>query len=706
MPMLTVRPAWEPVVPQASWCITPSGRTSLARLHRRPAQVTHVATGVGAICVAASMLAASAHAPQVGRRLRRRLHRRHLRCRIRMGAAPNESETDEEALWRRAYKLELERSTLLRPDAVSAGAVSTETEPSSCVKPPNGWKAAFELLRDENETVVKDRQQRLAAAAAKAAAERRAQKSSSSVDPSFTSSPATTGAGELTEPTVKYTVNGTKAPKAADDQQDFFETLAKKTDWDDDELPKVISLWNLIDIAEIDDELIDKSIDLVYWSGLPTLSAFFGLSNVKGAVPSLSEVQQALDFNDIETKRLFQLDTVQEYGGRVYEFVGQLTDADAAEKNAQSALEDVFDGGPDASTLVGQLQSRLDSKLATRVELFALPGDEKREARFFTFIREDLPLNENDELVPSVVAFLGGAVITLCNTQILSILLLSTDWLSSNEMIDLLGQLMSPDPTTVAPIGPLLLLSLVATTAARTLAAEQHKMRITQFPYPSQIAGHLGCIWSAQEFIPSQKAMLDVAAAGPAAALLVSSIMVALGYQEISALDPGEAPLELPAIQLPAALVAAMGYEVPKAGEEPLLTLGSSVAALTGPDGVLVPVNALLLSGAVGVTVASISLLPIGAFDGYFVAQAAFGREVASVLELIALAGLAVEASQNDARSDVASEVALLWLVQMLVVNKRESMPPKDGITTPDSGRQLLATALLAVSGAVLLRPF
>jgi len=357
--------------------------------------------------------------------------------------------------------------------------------------------------------------------------------------------------------------------------------------------------------------------------------------------------------------------------------------------------------------LVG-MQRRLCSELPERVELFLQPGENDDEASLFAFLRDDLPRFQPTEYMARSTNLLTVATIILCNSQAFTALfsmydpLLVTDTFNSAEL-----QLGLDAASVFWPLGPMLLSTLLSATLARRVAAQLYGVQISQVPLPSASAGHLGSVWSPHDFLPTQRCSFDIAAAGPSAMLLVSACLAGYGALNVAGLDPSDAPYRLNAIQLPTAIAAALGYSVPAAGEEPLLTLASAgLPQLPGPEGPLVPVDAFLLGGAAGLVVASVNLLPVGGFDGYAVARAAFGPKIATVLELLSLGALCIEVGRDDVRGVFASEVILVWMLQWIFANRRdEAMPPKDSVSSPGLERQALAAALLAASALILMPP-
>ncbi|CAJ1339445.1 unnamed protein product, partial [Effrenium voratum] len=128
------------------------------------------------------------------------------------------------------------------------------------------------------------------------------------------------------------------------------------------------------------------------------------------------------------------------------------------------------------------------------------------------------------------------------------------------------------------PLAPALFATLVVGMLARAGVAEKQGARIYQLPLPSSSIGHLGSTFMAAGTRSSRAADFDLAAAAPLAMLVVSGALVAAGVAQVKR---DVAPLQLPALQLPASLAAALGYPIPVESDD-LVTLSTNLAAL-GP---------------------------------------------------------------------------------------------------------------------------
>eukprot|EP00434_Breviolum_minutum_P001883 symbB.v1.2.001669.t1/scaffold86.1/size363240/28 len=112
----------------------------------------------------------------------------------------------------------------------------------------------------------------------------------------------------------------------------------------------------------------------------------------------------------------------------------------------------------------------------------------------------------------------------------------------------------------------------------------------------------------------------------------------------------------------------------------------------------------IYIGGSLGLTAAAASLLPVAGFDGHQIARAAFGVSSANFLEFLSLTALCLEVGRDDLRGTFASEVILIFMIQLLFGRRAEEvMPPQDNVTPVGFERQIAATLLLGTSVTVLL---
>jgi len=541
------------------------------------------------------------------------------------------------------------------------------------------------------------------------------------------SATASSSSSALPKPAVS-SVDKSAAPGAKTDdalvakQQ---ETLAASTEADsksvenaskdaDETPPKVFNVLNMPDTDSMGEEASALALEVAMDTELPALAALFGVAASNVQLPSITNVRLALGVDsDQEVKQRFEVDGVQSYGDRAYEIRGKLQPVGAAAATGLTSSPEMSRAGE----LTSMLQARLDDLMPIKMELFAQPGAEDDEVRLFVFAKDDLPTEEVDVNVQQLSGTFGVLTVILCNQDYLIGELARQQFLLPKDWWDFSDASLGVDAENIWPAGPLLVFALVTSLALRKGVAESHGVKdIHQVTLPSAVMGHIGSIWTSNgTFLSSQRANFDISAAAPAAVLLLSSACLAVGASQVRGLELQEAPLQVPAIELPAILAAWLGYPIPVSQEVgdslPLLGLGTP---LTGPQSPLVnaasqwpmvPVDAFVLAGAGGLAAAAASLLPMSGFDGYRLAQAAFGASTASFLEIVALWSLLSEVGRDDARGTFAGEVLLIWTIQWVVGNRRdEAMPPRDSVTPLDPARQAAAAVLLS-SGFLILAP-
>lgn len=577
----------------------------------------------------------------------------------------------EVALWRRAYEVECERAKMLE---LVAGTLSDDAAgEQESGTPSGGWRVAFEIMRAQNQLTEDVYRKQLAAAAKVAEAEGTVLPSTASAENLGTLLPRT-------EP-VESAEAAADAAAAGDPSTKVYSIFTLPPD-------------------EISEEISWDAFEVVTETDFPALTAFFGIGASNAEIPTLARVREALCLDDVETRAIFRLESTRSYGERVHEFRGRLVAAQGAPIMSVDAAAEQL------GALLVQLQTRVQDALPVPVEIFLQPGENDDEAYLFAFLREDLPVADSQEATELLSSCLALLTVVLCNGQALTTFLSTQDVLLPGDLFDFSDSQLGPDAEFVWPLGPLLLTTLLAAAAARRLSARFYGLEISQIPLPSVTAGHLGSVWIPNSLLPNQRANFDVAAAGPIASLLISFALSSLGVWSVQSPD-AYVPLRLPALQMPVLLAAALGCKVPVAGEQPLLTLAKPELPLEmNPDGLLVPVDAALSAGSFGLLVTAVNLLPLGGFDGYTMARAAFGQRTAATLEFASLAALCLEIGRDDPRGVFASEVVLIWMLQRVLGNGRdEAMPPKDSLSSAGIERQVLGAALFAVSALILMPP-
>lgn len=534
------------------------------------------------------------------------------------------------------------------------------------------WQASFEELRGRNAEAERQRREELAKKELEAA---QAEAEAEAATPGNVQPQVEAGDTAVAEEETKE--------KDADD--DVKKKANEETQDEDsesvEEIPKVFSFFNLPPSSEeLGDEVVDNAISVILNTDFPALAAFLGVPVSDDKMPPVDEVRGILGLETEEMKSLFQENSAQSVGGRVCAFSG---------RRLKSAEE-----------LLKPLKRRCAEHSPAAVEVFLEPGEEEEEedeveedkVRIFVFLQRDLPrVNPEDvEDLEWISQSLGIITSTLCVSQILTQTNLTDDVLEPLEIWPWdsdTWQLFMDGIENVLPLWPLtpaLLATLVAGLLARRGVAQRQGLDIIQIPLPRL----------------NRAADFDIAAASPVAMLAISSALLALGIVQVQ--RSVVAPLQLPAVQLPASLAAALGYPIPVQSDDQLVTLSTNLDALKAMP--LVPMDALLLGGSLGLTAAAASLLPVAGFDGHQIARAAFGVQSANFLEFMSLTALCLEVGRDDLRGTFASEIILIFMIQLLFGRRAdEVMPPQDNVTAVGLERQIAASVLLATSVTVLL---
>lgn len=599
-----------------------------------------------------------------------------LRAQAGEAAQAAQAAQAEQDLWRRAYQLERERAELL---GVPLGEAADKVS----------WQASFEELRGRNAEAERQRREELAKKeleAAQAEAEAEAATTPGNVQPQVEAGDTAVAEEETKEKDADDDVKKKANEETQDEDSESVE-----------EIPKVFSFFNLPPSSEeLGDEVVDNAISVILNTDFPALAAFLGVPVSDDKMPPVDEVRGILGLETEEMKSLFQENSAQSVGGRVCAFSGRRL------KSAEELLKPL---------------KRRCAEHSPAVEVFLEPGEEEEEedeveedkVRIFVFLQRDLPrVNPEDvEDLEWISQSLGIITSTLCVSQILTQTNLTDDVLEPLEIWPWdsdTWQLFMDGIENVLPLWPLtpaLLATLVAGLLARRGVAQRQGLDIIQIPLPSSSIGHLSSTFFTKSSGRLNRAAdFDIAAASPVAMLAISSALLALGIVQVQ--RSVVAPLQLPAVQLPASLAAALGYPIPVQSDDQLVTLSTNLDALKAMP--LVPMDALLLGGSLGLTAAAASLLPVAGFDGHQIARAAFGVQSANFLEFMSLTALCLEVGRDDLRGTFASEIILIFMIQLLFGRRAdEVMPPQDNVTAVGLERQIAASVLLATSVTVLL---
>ncbi|KAG7374593.1 peptidase M50 family protein [Nitzschia inconspicua] len=205
---------------------------------------------------------------------------------------------------------------------------------------------------------------------------------------------------------------------------------------------------------------------------------------------------------------------------------------------------------------------------------------------------------------------------------------------------------------------------------------------LTLFPF-------FGCITPLRSFPKNRAALLDFALSGPLSALAASLALVIGG----ALLTVRASPFQL--AQFPVMSVAKMKSS---------FLLGSILSWLAPKTMMLplaqpVPMHPLFVVGASGLIYNALNLLPIFRLDGGRACFAAMGQRqgaVISVFSLLLMVSMVLSG---------ASSIFMSWTFLVVLLQRRQEIPPRDDVTEVD-GKRLTLWLLSFLLCASILAPF
>jgi membrane-associated protease RseP (regulator of RpoE activity) len=178
---------------------------------------------------------------------------------------------------------------------------------------------------------------------------------------------------------------------------------------------------------------------------------------------------------------------------------------------------------------------------------------------------------------------------------------------------------------------------------------------------------------------PSRKALFDIAVAGPAVGGVISWVLLLVGFL-LSHLTKTPGPL-------------VVGGEF--FSNSVLIALTARVTLGTIPQGELVQLHPLVISGMLGLLITGLSLLPCGQLDGGRLVTAVYGRDTARRVGTVTLLLLAV--------AGIFITQFLFWAAVVFILGRMPERPCLDDITETDESRDNLALVALFMMAAILL---
>jgi len=205
----------------------------------------------------------------------------------------------------------------------------------------------------------------------------------------------------------------------------------------------------------------------------------------------------------------------------------------------------------------------------------------------------------------------------------------------------------------------------------------RHRVRLgPPFLIPAWQIGSFGAITQFASQVPNRRALFDIALAGPAAAGVLSLVLLIIGLL----LSNTSSLFQIPASFFQGSILV---------GSLARVVLGS---AMQQP---LVAVHPLVVVGWLGLVITALNLMPAGRLDGGRIVQAIYGRKVAGRATVVTLIVLAI--------ASLANPLALYWAVVILFIQRELERPSLEELSEPDDARAALGLLALFLMAATLL---
>lgn len=219
---------------------------------------------------------------------------------------------------------------------------------------------------------------------------------------------------------------------------------------------------------------------------------------------------------------------------------------------------------------------------------------------------------------------------------------------------------------------------LLAHEIGHRVWARRYKIRISiPFFLPTWQIGSFGAITRFESLLPNRTALFDIALAGPAAAGIISFLLLITGLT----LSHEGSVFQLPTEFFRASILV---------GTLAKVILGSALEAS------VVDINPLVVVGWLGLVITALNLLPAGKLDGGRIVHAIYGRKTARRTTLATLIILSIVALFNP-----TNPIPLYWAVLILFLQRDLERPVQNELTEPNDSRAawgLLALFLMLVT--------
>lgn len=209
----------------------------------------------------------------------------------------------------------------------------------------------------------------------------------------------------------------------------------------------------------------------------------------------------------------------------------------------------------------------------------------------------------------------------------------------------------------------------VSEIATRVTAARYGVKLSPSFLVPSNWTGCLGVMNNYESLLPNKKALFDIPVARTASAYITSLVLAVAAFIADGSFNGGDNALYIrPQFFYNNPLLSFIQFVIGPYTDD----LGNVLPYAV--EGVGVPVDPLAFAGLLGMVVTSLNLLPCGRLEGGRIAQALFGRNIATLLSfgtslLLGIGGLS------------GSVLCLAWGLFATFFRGGEEVPATDEIT-------------------------
>ncbi|XP_010691543.2 probable zinc metallopeptidase EGY3, chloroplastic isoform X2 [Beta vulgaris subsp. vulgaris] len=221
---------------------------------------------------------------------------------------------------------------------------------------------------------------------------------------------------------------------------------------------------------------------------------------------------------------------------------------------------------------------------------------------------------------------------------------------------------------------------------ATRLTANRYGIKLSpSFLVPSNWTGCLGVMNNYESLLPNKKALFDIPVARTASAYLTSLALAVVAFVSDGSFNGGDNALFIrPQFFVNNPLFSFIQYVVGPYTDD----LGNVLPYAV--EGLGVPVDPLAFAGLLGMVVTSLNLLPCGRLEGGRIAQAMFGRNIATLLSfatslLLGIGGLS------------GSVICLAWGLFATFFRGGEEIPAKDEITPLGDDRYAWGVVLFLI---------